>query len=142
VKTFASMRAFAAHIDGIVTAQAALERAALEQAARFVKQAIKAKLVAEPQARSILAGAAAGTLASIEHVIVDGGVAYIGSNSPIVEDRALGTHANPPSDFLGEAVVESMPAVEKIVSGTVFAALAGMGAEGVKMAVGAVEDGE
>ena len=74
---------------------------------------------------------------------MDGGVAYIGSNSPTVEDRALGTHANPPSDFLGEAVVESMPAVEKIVSGTVFAAFTGTGsaAASAKMATDAVEDG-
>jgi len=53
------------------------------------------------------------------------GSAHIESNSPIVEDLVLGTRANPPSDFLGETVVESMPKVQEITGEAAVAALMG-----------------
>ncbi|WP_458763568.1 hypothetical protein [Cupriavidus basilensis] len=58
---------------------------------------------------------------------VEGGDAVVGSNDPHIVWFDMGTPTQPPRPIFGPAAIHSKPRVQKIISSTVFAWLAGRG---------------
>jgi len=75
---------------------------------------------------------------SIEHTVKMesfDGVAYIGSDSKIMEWQELGTSKMPPRSILGGAAVRKADDVAKLVGGSVYGALVGGGVYGGRLPI-------
>jgi hypothetical protein len=155
-----TLESFATELTGMALAVHHESERALERAARVVEKEAKRSIGDYQNAAAPFAGWAEladstkedrvrqgypenepelrdGTMRDgIEHTVIMhdvSGVAYVGSDSQILEWQELGTSKMPPRSILGGALVRKEEKVAELIGGSVYAALTGDQVHGGKI---------